>query len=387
MWKYIILLAALFIGLIGGYSFVFWGNIIFSNEIRYVSENSNNVFLDDSDLDSIYVVFQSNINISTAQIVSVCDISYSFKENYRNMYLFELDYSTAFDCKNGSFVLKLDNQIVANAAGQVWFVTSESFTYNMLDYDNNTLVGFISGFTKNIAEKKIYKNYTGKQKIQYFSYLRGQREYLELEYRTKILKELIAWREMKYSSPVPGYSISEHPNKIPNTPRPYRASYTDGIHRWWDIDSPFRSDTVALDDGYIVRIVSGFNDSDFSRIVYDTNISEQQELKNLDVLRGNQVWLKTMKGDVVFYSHLDEVVADLKEWEYVTRGKILGKTGASGVPEAGYNDFHLHFAIMKNPYDFDVAWTYDFGNYMAWDWATKWMSRSEVIKAQKWIFE
>jgi hypothetical protein len=84
-----------------------------------VSENSNNVFLDDSDLDSIYVVFQSNINISTAQIVSVCDISYSFKENYRNMYLFELDYSTAFDCKNGSFVLKLDNQIVANAAGQV----------------------------------------------------------------------------------------------------------------------------------------------------------------------------------------------------------------------------------------------------------------------------
>jgi hypothetical protein len=62
----------------------------------------------------------------------------------------------------------------------------------MLDYDNNTLVGFISGFTKNIAEKKIYKNYTGKQKIQYFSYLRGQREYLELEYRTKILKELIA---------------------------------------------------------------------------------------------------------------------------------------------------------------------------------------------------
>jgi hypothetical protein len=35
------------------------------------------------------------------------------------MYLFELDYSTAFDCKNGSFVLKLDNQIVANATGQV----------------------------------------------------------------------------------------------------------------------------------------------------------------------------------------------------------------------------------------------------------------------------
>jgi hypothetical protein len=37
-----------------------------------------------------------------------------------------------------------------------------------------------------------------------------------------------------------------------------------------------------------------------------------QELKNLDVLRGKQVWLKTLKGDVVFYSHLAEVDISLR---------------------------------------------------------------------------
>ena len=70
---------------------------------------------------------------------------------------------------------------------------------------------------------------------------------------------------------------------------------------------------MALDDGIIVRVVDEFSSQDFSRIVYGENLSEMQELKNLDVLRGKQVWLKTMKGDVVFYSHLAEVDISLEE--------------------------------------------------------------------------
>lgn len=63
----------------------------------------------------------------------------------------------------------------------------------------------------------------------------------------------------------------------------------------------------------IVRIVEHFDASDFSRIEYAKDLSETQKLKNLDVLRGKQVWLKTMKGEVVFYSHLDTIAADLQE--------------------------------------------------------------------------
>jgi len=33
---------------------------------------------------------------------------------------------------------------------------------------------------------------------------------------------------------------------------------------------------------------------------------------------------------------------------------------------------------MKNPYDFLKAGTYDFGDYMAWDWLWKWKSYNEL---------
>jgi murein DD-endopeptidase MepM/ murein hydrolase activator NlpD len=94
-----------------------------------------------------------------------------------------------------------------------------------------------------------------------------------------------------------------------------------------------------------------------------------------------------MKGDVVFYSHLDEISVDLKEWDFVRRGQLLWKTWVSGVPETDYDDFHLHFTIMKNPYILERSGSYDFWDYMAWDWITKWMSQSETLAAQKETFE
>lgn len=60
-------------------------------------------------------------------------------------------------------------------------------------------------------------------------------------------------------------------------------------------------------------MVRGFEWSDFSNIVYGDNLSEEQELKNLDILRGNQVWIKTMKGDVAFYSHLSSIPENITE--------------------------------------------------------------------------
>ena len=129
-----------------------------------------------------------------------------------------------------------------------------------------------------------------------------------------------------------------------------------------------------------------FENDDFSRINYQAD-SKEQKLKNLDILRGNQVWLKTMKGEVVFYSHLDSVPLNITEGMFVSRGEELGSMGVSGVPEKGYDDYHLHFAIMENPYNFQKAGTYDFGDYMSWDWLLRDLSYTDVIRAQKEIFE
>jgi murein DD-endopeptidase MepM/ murein hydrolase activator NlpD len=137
----------------------------------------------------------------------------------------------------------------------------------------------------------------------------------------------------------------------------------------------------------IVRIVNDFMESDFSRVVYDANMSDNQKLKNLDILRWNQVWLKTMKGEVIFYSHLSSVADSLQEGQFVKSGQKLWKIGVSWVPEAGYDDYHLHFAIMKNPYNASRAGSYDFGDYMSWDWQTKWLDAAQTAEAQKKIFQ
>jgi hypothetical protein len=42
---------------------------------------------------------------------------------------------------------------------------------------------------------------------------------------------------------------------------------------------------------------------------------------------------------------------------------------------------------MENPYNYLEAGTYDFGDYVAWDWLTRHETYDEVIKQQKTIFE
>jgi len=68
-----------------------------------------------------------------------------------------------------------------------------------------------------------------------------------------------------------------------------------------------------MDDGVILRKVDNFSWSDFDRVVKTGEISEEQKVQNLDLLRGNQLWLKTLKGDVVIYAHLDSIGEDVRE--------------------------------------------------------------------------
>jgi len=51
---------------------------------------------------------------------------------------------------------------------------------------------------------------------------------------------------------------------------------------------------IAIDDGIILRVVDGFLFEDLQKIKRE-NLSHLDKLVNLDILRGNQVWLKTNK--------------------------------------------------------------------------------------------
>ena len=387
MWKYLFLICVSIFWCSVWYSLVFWGNLNFSTDIQFWTTIWNQVILGDEDLSHAIVVYTSNVNLSKFEVHSLCESESKFLTSHKDLYFFEIHY-TWDTCSSNSIVLKEGETIYGNTAKNIEILSKNTLLGTYIDYSTGQLEEKKRDFKSIISDTAIYKNYSGKELIKYLKYALGQRKYAEAFFHHSLIQEIISGREKKYVTPVLGRSLSTLATKIPNSPRPYRQTYTDGIHHWWDIDGSNGDTTIALDDGLIVRIVEWFNNAtDFSKIVYWDNLSYEQKLKNLDVLRWNQVWLKTLKWDVIFYSHLQSISGEIKEWTYVSKWTVLWTTWVSWVPEIGYDDYHLHFAVMKNPYNIDMAGTYDFWDYMAWDWYGKWMNYEQTVELQRNTFE
>ena len=212
------------------------------------------------------------------------------------------------------------------------------------------------------------------------------RFYKELVYKRDILKNIIEKRRDKYLVPVRWYWLSDSHIKLPNASRGYRKDYTDWIHHGWDIDAPLDSQVISLDDWIIVRVVKEYAWEDLWKIKHSHNLSEDDKLNNLDILRWNQVWLKTAKWDVVFYSHLDNIYSNIKEGEMIKSWTPIWTIWITWIPDKSYTDYHLHFAVHKNPYNINMAWKYSFDDYMRWDWYFKWESASHILDHQHSVF-
>ena len=186
--------------------------------------------------------------------------------------------------------------------------------------------------------------------------------------------------------PLAGHKLPTISAKVPNSWRGYRADYTDGIHHWWDIDWNFWEQILAIDDWIIVRVVNDFRFDDLNEIKRWENLSYEDKIKNLDILRWNQVWLKTMKWDVIFYSHFNDILENIKEWYVVRKWEPIWTIWISWIPDKSYNDYHMHFPIHKNPYENKVK-KYTFMDYMNWDWYFKGKSVNYILENQYNIFE
>lgn len=141
---------------------------------------------------------------------------------------------------------------------------------------------------------------------------------------------------------------------------------------------------VAVGDGVVVRVVRGFAWRDFGGIVKSGKLTSDQELLNLDVYRGNQVWLKTADGNVTFYSHLSQIAPDVTEGAFVKAGEILGNVGITGVPDRNFGRPHLHFEIQVNPHDGSDS--KDPLSVMRWNWLAKGMKKAEVLELSDTAF-
>ena len=385
MKKWFLLLAVFLIATAWWYGFVSSWFLTFDSDVKLVSKTSANVFLDSEKLNNTVLVFKSNEDLKGHTIHSSCNTETEFIDSYQTLYFFKVSYLDS-TCDNPNLTLKTGDDILVNTLFKVNLVNKSTLFNFLVDYPDAQLQDVQALYAKNIRTNTIYGNYDGDNIGKYYKYLKGQRKLYEAEYKKELVDSILEWRKIKYISPVPGYSISNTPGDLPNASRWYRAAYTDGIHHGWDIHTPAWAETVALDDGVILRIVKGFQYADLNQIKKWSNLTEADKLRNLDILRGSQVWLKTRKWDVIFYSHLEDVSDDISEGDMVTTGTYLWSVWVTWVPEVWYDHYHLHFAIQKNPYDLNKVGSYTFDDYMRWDWSFRGETADYIIANKHKVF-
>lgn len=206
--------------------------------MSFIGSASKTIFLDTPHLDSTIVVFQSDTDISSAVVTSNCTITSKFLTNYKGLSFFEVDYSTTNDCKNGSIVLEMQGKKIPNSLATLELKNQYREYALYLDYPTESLKHMFENLEKQQKKYAIYKNYKGQDIARYFNFLQGQRKFYEVVEQKNLIERIISARGEKYISPVPEKRVQEKFTKIPNSARPYRAEYTDGIHHGWDIDAP-----------------------------------------------------------------------------------------------------------------------------------------------------
>lgn len=349
------------------------------SKIDYYFSISENIFPDFEKLNKNKIILQTKQNPKNFKISWDCGVFWKLSQSDWYTHIFDIQILQK-DCnlekvnvflKNNFLELKKTFNLVKN--------------YNLyekyLDFSDKDLQNFLEISKKSISSIDLSIIENSELKVKKF------REKQELEYIKNFIENILEKRKEKYIIPVEWGSLPTREVKLPNSLRPYRADYTDWVHQWWDFDAKKYTPVLALDNWIIIRIVSWYKFEDTQKVDKSENLTYEQKTLNLDILRGNQVWLKTMKWDVAFYSHLSEIWENLKVWEIVKKWQILWKVGASWVPEIWYSDFHLHLQLHKNPYIFEKSWKYSFLEIMLWDWYFKGKNLNYILENQKNIFQ
>lgn len=355
--------------------------------INFLWLSSKNIYLNSEKLNNSIIAFSSKDDISNYIFHSPCNIKTEFLYTINAKYFFNLEILEK-NCSQENFYLKNEKwDILTNTHFKLNLIWDFDLYNKLTDYNDELLS---QANKKYLSQKDKFKLFASiDDKNPNFDFVKKSRYYDELDYNNSKIEEIIIKRQNKYQIPVEWYSLPDgkNPSKLPNSARPYRASYTNAVHEWWDIDAPSWKEVVSIDDWIIVKVINDFQFEDLNNLKKDWNLSYEDKVKNLDILRWNQVWVKTMKWDVIFYSHLSEVYQNIQVWQIVEKWQPLGKIWISWVPDKNYSDYHLHFELRKNPYLKTNAGNNIEFDYMNWDWYFKWQSREYILKNQYTIFQ
>jgi hypothetical protein len=371
--------------LLFGYTLVFAWTWIFDNTIEISFKLSENIYLDSLELKNTKILFKSKENLENYKIKSECNIFSKLTQSKWDFYMFELKFYDN-SCRDSRFTL-VDSDSKIKVLFKLNLVTEYNLLSKLIDLKTTRLVQLKEILDKKVLSHSMYDKYNKINEENYYIYLEKNRILKEATYNSNIINNIIEKRKKKYIVPVLWHIMPTNSVKIPNSSRWYRSDYTDWIHHGWDIDWKFWEQVIALDDWIIVRTVDKFDFSELNNIKRWNNLTYDEKIRNLDILRWNQVWLKTMSGDLVMYAHLNEIFSNVKIWEIVKKWQPLWTIWITGVPDKNYTDYHLHFVVHKNPFISEKIGLYDFDDYMKWDWAFKWKTSKYIVENQWKYFQ
>lgn len=362
-----------------------------SEDVPQVIANLNkNILPGDVDLWSSMLVVRASKETTNLSLSSGCE--HTEKLIYKNtdleaynLYVLKISLYSS-DCTNNTVFIKNNGKdvglyhlnIVSRSAKLEKSLDNSS---EYLTTELKSLTIFLRDTTEKIAQKKDISTLSAK-----ISQIELWYDKKWLEHEKELREDILQKRNnLTFISPIRGKSLSTRNTKMPNSPRPFRAAVTDGVHHGWDIDAPIGTPIHAIGEGMIIRIVDNFTWKDFDRITRKKYLTDYEKARNLDILRWNQVWLKTIDGNVIFLSHLSEIAPWLHVWQKVEKWDNLGKVWISGVPDKWYTDSHLHFEIVQNPHTTrDIPAPTE--EMIMWSYLGKWLSKSQVLSLQDSLF-
>lgn len=371
------------------YSYVVWA---FDKTVSIESHTLlTKNFYKDSSLKDNLVIYKSKSDLSSYKLISKkCNIETKFVSKLQDFYIF---YFKILDkkCNNPLLHLEKEKDLVLSSYFDLNIIDDFSILNKFTDYKTDDLKAEKVKLISKINELNTFSGTTASW-ITNIDFLQKNRRLKETIYIKDKINYVLEWRKQTYLIPVSWYNLPKKwaawsLSTIPGAWRPYRADTTDGIHHWWDVMAPLYTPVRSLADWIIIRIVKDFKFDDLKKIKTWSGLSFDDKMINLDIFRGNQIWLKTMKWDVVFYSHLNEINDNIKPWMIIESGKAMWKIWITWVPDKSYTNYHLHFEIAQNPKLKEKIWNFTFDDMMNWAYVWKWMNSNKIYEMQDKMFK
>lgn len=174
------------------------------------------------------------------------------------------------------------------------------------------------------------------------------------DFVSELRRRYDAWRLSGFRLPILGSTLPDADRLLPGAKRAYRF----GIHQGFDmypghVGTPtgYGGPVIAAKAGTVVRAdvqYQEMSEEQYLAAIAASQAAGTTPARELDLLRGRQVWIDHGHGIVTRYAHLSAITPDVIDGAHIDAGAMIGFVGNSGMEAAARGSrsgAHLHFEL------------------------------------------